>query len=174
MTVNPLERWYLRRFREVEGGYIFKQWGCDVHFTDAEVAGLRAEWRRLWLSPWLWGGWLVFGVALPILLYERGTVAGAFALGGVLGLMMVVTLVHTHFRVNDRAQQRVTIAEARDERGRQYSWSVSIVFVVMASIMFWREEGWLALAWLAVGALHAFFLALTLWRYWRARSAVAS
>lgn len=59
--MNLLEHWYVSRFRPVAGGYLFEQWGCDVHFSEAEVTELRAEWRRIWLSPWLWGGWVVGG-----------------------------------------------------------------------------------------------------------------
>ena len=173
MTVNPLERWYLRRFREVEGGYIFNQWGCDVRFTEAEVAELRSEWQRLWLSPWLWGGWLAFGVALPMLLYARGSVAGAIALGGVLGLMMVVTLVHTHFRVNDRAQQRVSAVEVQTQRKAQPSWLGSLPFLVLGAMMLPQAKGWWAAAWIVLIALHASFIVIALWRLWRARSMAA-
>ena len=91
--MNLLEHWYVSRFRPVAGGYLFEQWGCDVHFSEAEVTELRAEWRRIWLSPWLWGGWLALGVAVPALLYARGAVAGAARkvgeAGGVVGAMAV-------------------------------------------------------------------------------------
>lgn len=171
--MKPLERWYLSRFTPVEDGYLFRQWGCDVHFSKAEVEDLRAEWRRLWFSPWLWGGWLTLGVAVPILLYARGSVAGAIALAGVLGLMLLVTLAHAHFRVNDRAQQRVSIAEAQMERKRVPTALEFVPALVLAAAMFLQTEGWWAVGWLVAAMLHASFILRALWRWWRARSVPA-
>ncbi|MGV3455789.1 hypothetical protein [Sphingomonas sp.] len=171
--MNLLEHWYVSRFRPVAGGYLFEQWGCDVHFSEAEVTELRAEWRRIWLSPWLWGGWLALGVAVPALLYARGAVAGAIALAGVLALMLVVTLAHTHFRVNDRAQQRVSIAEVRTQRRRVPRALESVPFLALAGVMSLEAEGWWAVGWLLVAILHAAIILVSLWRWWRARSVAA-
>ncbi len=169
--MTTFENWYLRRFTPVEDGFTFTQWGYDVHLSRAEVAELLAEWRRVWLSPYIWGGWLLLGVALPTLLYVRGSSVPAFMVALLFGVIMAVTLAHTHYQVNAIAQMRVPLDAARAHRAKMKQWPGSLAFIALGSLFFTRSEGWLAALWLALVAIHGWIVVREVWRWRRSKAA---
>lgn len=172
-TVQQLERWYLRRFKPTEDGFAFTQWGYDVHMSHAEVAQLRVDWRRVWMNPFLWGGWLALGVAFPAILYLRGSGVAAFMVALLFGVMMLVTLVHAHRRVNELAEERVPIEAARSFQASQPIWPSALLMAVLAGQWFLQSEGVRIGVWGLLFAMSAAMLVRALWRWWRARSVAA-
>ncbi|MCA1196597.1 hypothetical protein K9B35_01315 [Sphingomonas sp. R647] len=170
--MTTLENWYLRRFTPAEDGFTFTQWGYDVRLSRVEVAELLGEWRRVWLSPYLWGGWLLLGVALPILLSVRGSSVPAFMVALLFGVIMVVTLVYTHCRVNSLAQPRVPIEVAQAFGSSQPRWPAAIPLLFWGAQCLAEAEGLWLVAWGLFVALNATIVLRGLWRW--ARSALAA
>ena len=165
-----LESWYLKRFEPVEDGYLFTQWGHRVHLSSSEVEALVTDWRKIWLNPFLWGGWLALGVALPTWLYLRGSGIAAFMVALLFGVMMLVTLVHAHRRVNELAEERVPIEAARSFQASQPIWPSALLMAVLAGQWFLQSEGVRIGVWGLLFAMSAAMLVRALWRWWRARS----
>lgn len=168
--MTTFESWYLRRFTPVEDGFTFTQWGYDVHLSRAEVAELLAGWRRVWLSPYVWGGWLLLGVVLPTLLYVRGSSVPAFMVALLFGVILIVTLVHAHYQVNAIAQMRVPLVASSTHRAKVKQWPGSLVFVALGLFFCWHADGWVAAVWLFLVVVHGWIIVLEAWRWWHARS----
>jgi len=173
VSVRLLEALYLKRFRPVDDGYLFSRWGHPVHLSSSEVEALVADWRRIWLNPFLWGGWLTLGVALPSWLYLRGSGVAAFMVALLFGVMMLVTLVHAHHRVDQLAEERVPIEAAQSFQGSQPRWPAAVVTAGLSGRWLFEAEGvWVWVLGLMFAVSIGILLGL-LWRWWRARSVAA-
>jgi len=171
--MNRIEAWYLRRFRPADDGYRFTQWGHDVQLSTDEVEALLAEWRRIWLNPFLWGGWLALGVALPGWLYLRGASIAAFMVALLFGVMMLVTLVYAYGRANELAKERVPIEAVHSFRTSQPAWLTALAMAVLSAQWSLKAQGIWFWVFAAALAFSTAILLRTLWRWWRARSAAA-
>lgn len=168
-----LEAWYLKRFSPVGDGYQFIQWGHAVLLSVGEVEALVTDWRKIWLNPFLWGGWLALGVALPGWLYLRGSGVAAFMVALLFGVMMLVTLVHAHRRVNELAEDRVPIEAARSFQASQPMWPAAIIMAGLAGQWLFEAEGVWVWFWGLLFVVSTAILLCALWRWWRARSVAA-
>lgn len=171
--MNRIEAWYLKRFRPADDGYLFTQWGHDVHLSAEEVAALMAEWRGIWLNPFLWGGWLALGVALPGWLYLRGSGIPAFMVALLFGVMMLVTLAYAYGRANELAKERVPIKAVQSFRTGQPTWPAALVMAVLTGQWLLNAQGIWFWAFAAAFVFSTAILLRTLWRWWRARSVAA-
>jgi hypothetical protein len=171
--MNPLERRYRSKFTPDGADFTFVQWEQEVRFTRAEVEEILAEWRRLWLSPVLWTGWLMVGVALPIVLGMRGYQAGAITLAGVSALALVVVLVHGERRANDWAEQRAVFPFPQaSEKPREWDWRWSLLWIIAGSIfVIGDDKDGFRIVWAFLIAVHVWVFARGLWRWWRQRQA---
>lgn len=168
-----LETWYLKRFSPVDDGYVFIQWGHAVHLSVGEVEALVTDWRKIWLNPFLWGGWLALGVALPGWLYLRGSGLAACMVALLFGVMMLVTLVYAHRRVNELAEDRVPIEAARSFQANQPLWPAAIIMAGLTGQWLFEADGIWVWFWGLLFVVSTAILLRTLWRWWRARSVAA-
>src|SRR6478609_918391 len=106
--MNILEAQFRRQFQAEGAGYRFVRDGQEVGFSAEEVETFVEEWARLWLAPWLWGGWLLVGVAAPFLLARNGYDGGAWTLGMLAAMFMVAVLVPVLQKPGQAADARLT------------------------------------------------------------------
>jgi len=106
--MHLLEKQFRGRFTARDGGYVFRQWGHEVVFTAAEYEEFVADRGRLW-SGWTLGLYLLLGVAAPVWLWLADMAGGAWALGGVALLVLIVILTHGERLPNGVAETRVKV-----------------------------------------------------------------
>lgn len=102
-----LENRFRRQFHSDGAGYVFVRRGHEVRFTADEAEGFVAEWRRLWLNPLLWGGWLLIGVGGPYWLAQRNFAPGAWTLGLVAAGLVAMVLLQALLRPREAAEARL-------------------------------------------------------------------
>lgn len=167
-----LEKLFLRQFQADGADYVIVRRGQEARFSATEVMHFIEEWRLLWLAKWLWGGWLLIGVMVPLWLTWRGYGAGAFALAFVAGAFMVAVLTPVWRKPVDAAELRLP---PEPEDGRKYGeapalWKVIFfggIFLV-SSVAVWNTgvsdpSSWrLLFIWAAAFAINA-------WQWWRYR-----
>lgn len=157
-----LEERFRRQFRPDGAGYRFVRRGREVAFSADEVEEFVAEWRRLWLNPLLWSGWLLIGVGGPWWLAARGFPPGAWTLGLLAMGFMVVTLVPSLLRPREAADARLPDepkVEKKPSLLSQFYWvPIVLVMLLRAGLEEPPLTGMLALLYslvLVVGAIRA-------------------
>lgn len=132
--MNILEAQFRRQFRAEGPGYVVVRRGLDVRFSADEVAELIEDWRRLWLAWWLWGGWLLIGVAAPVWLAWKVHPPAAWALGGIAAMFMFAVLVPVWRKPGEVAESRLPF-EPGVERPRGPPSPVDLIFSSMPFIV---------------------------------------
>lgn len=178
--MTRLERWYRRRFEPHSEGYLFRQADREVIFTRDEVEGFASEWRRLWLSPWLWGGWLVLGV-VPPLLFWLGWLQGKGMPVAVVSLLASVTLAVCLFYAQRAAAEaafhRPSVGPGRGwplrESPYREIWGIAYAIFLLAIVRVESPLRWVVVI-IAGAALAWCSVRLILWWVRRMRGAAGS
>lgn len=153
---------FRRKFERQGDGWLFRQWDCDVLFSDAEVEAFVEQWRLLWGTPLFWAGWVVLGIVGPLALGWSGMNYGKEAgilLAVTANAAMAVMLVHGERLPNAAAEMRVEVGPGHRTGPKTGSVWSDLMFVVFALLILsrsWREGieilDW---AWLLVLLLYA-------------------
>ena len=144
-----LEEHFLRKFEPHDGGYLFHQADRSVLFTRAEVEGFVAARRRTWSNPWLWGGWLLIGVAVPVMLgLSGGEYSGeqAVLLALVSTVVLAVVLNHAESGAADAAQARATVGPGKGKPVAPWWWYVFFypyfTYIVVEKVLDAEKPWW--------------------------------
>ncbi|WP_066796978.1 hypothetical protein [Sphingomonas soli] len=106
-----LERQFRRQFTPHEGGYLLQS--DHLYSFDAdEVEQFIEEWRRHWANPWVWIGYFLIGIAVPVWFYSQDYWGAAFVIGVIAGIAMVVNLTFPLRQPYDVAAGRAPLPEA--------------------------------------------------------------
>jgi len=161
-------RW---RFEPHGDGFLFQQVDREVIFDREEVEQLVADWRRYWLSPLLWGAFLLIGVALPAVYWLWGIQTGSVTVLIVSGLTIVgvlVTLWVAQRGPDEAAFMHKSVGPGRGRNG--YGGDIFTVVMALVWLGILRADGfwgnWPFWLW---GAALAISLMRIIRRLWRQR-----
>lgn len=131
-----LEERFRRKFEPHGDGFLYRQVNREVIFDCDDVETLVADWRRYWFSPWLWGGLLLFGIALPAIVTIWGLPGWEVTLliAAFTWLAFLVSLGVAISGPDDAARKLESVGPGH---GRTMIWG-HLLIILMALLQLWQ------------------------------------